>query len=168
MSSLALEPFQPDLNTWKVLAIGKEDVEPAKLPTLATAELEAKRAQDAQIGPTIDADSALRAAPPGRVSELRTKYEMENTKMQELKRAYNAAKAAAAMEEEITLFSLGVREMQSVRELGGTVHTRRVEVAITTSQGNTRSYNIHMRRYLLQGPTLTREGRWVIIRFEPV
>lgn len=168
MSSLALEPFQPDLRTWKVVTIGKEDVEPAKLPELAKAEMEAKRAQDAQIGPTLDADSALRAAPPGRVSELRTKYEMENAKMQELKRAYNAAKAAAAMEEEMTLFSLGVREMQSVREFGGTVHTRKVEVAITTSQGNTRSYNILMRRYLLQGPTLSREGRWVIIRFEPV
>src|SRR5512136_1322299 len=92
MSSMALEPLQPELGSWSIISIGPEKIEPANLPELNKAEIEAKKLQDAQIGPTIDADSALKdaqyemdtsrsaggkAAAKKRVDELQAKYDVE-------------------------------------------------------------------------------------------
>jgi hypothetical protein len=185
MSSMALEPFQPELGSWSLVKVGEEKIEPAKLPELNKAEIEAKKLQDAQIGPTIDADSALKdaqyemdtsrsaagkAAAKRKVDELQAKYDIENGKMQEFKRAYNTAKAAAAAEEEITMFSLGARELATVRDLVGEVHYKDVEVSITTKAGATKNYKLAMRMYQLNDEVnnIPHRGRWVIIRFEPL
>jgi hypothetical protein len=185
MSSMALDPFQPELGSWRVVSISPEKVEPATLPALNKAEIEAKKLQDAQIGPTIDADTALKdaqyekdtsrsaagkAAAQKKVDELQAKYDIENGKMQEFKKAYNAAKAAAAEEEEITMFSLGARELPTVRELTGDVHSKEVVVAITTKSGTTKNYKLPMRQYLLkdEANNLPHRGQWKIIKFEPL
>ena len=185
MSSMALEPFQPELGSWKIVTIGEEKIEPASLPQLNAAEIEAKKAQDAQIGPTIDADTAVKdaqfemdttrsasakAALKRQVAELQAKYDAENAKMQELKRVYNAAKAASATEEEMTMFSLGARELPVVRELVGDVHSKTVEISVTNRAGSTRNYRLEMRQYLLRDEAnkIPHRGRWVIIRFEPL
>lgn len=185
LSSMALEPFQPDMVSWKIVAIGEEKIAPASLPELNKAEMEAKKAQDAQVGPTLDADSALKdaqydmdtarsaggkAAAKKKVEELQVAYDAENAKMQEFKKAYNAAKAAAAAEEQMTLFSLGERELATVRELTGNVHSKEVDVAIETKVGGTKNYRLFMRQYLLRDEALgiNRRGQWKIIRFEPL
>ncbi len=185
MSSIALEPFQPELGSWKVVSIGEEKIEPASLPALNAAEIEAKKAQDAQIGPTIDANTLLqdaqyekdtsrsaagKAAAQRKIDELQAKYDVENGKMQEYKRVYNAAKAAAAAEEEMTMFSLGARELPVVRELVGDVHTKNVEIAVTNRAGATKNYKLLMKQYLLRDEVnkLPHRGRWVIIKFEPL
>lgn len=185
MSSMALEPFQPELGSWKIVSIGEEKIEPASLPQLNAAEIEAKKAQDAQIGPTIDADTAVKdaqfemdttrsasakAALKRQVDELQAKYDAENAKMQELKRVYNASKAASAAEEEMTMFSLGARELPVVRELVGDVHSKTVEISVTNRAGETKNYRLEMRQYLLRDEAnkIPHRGRWVIIRFEPL
>jgi len=185
MSSMALEPFQPELGSWKIVSIGEEKIAPASLPQLNAAEIEAKKAQDAQIGPTIDADTAVKdaqfemdttrsasakAALKRQVDELQAKYDAENAKMQELKRVYNAAKAASATEEEMTMFSLGARELPVVRELVGDVHSKTVEISVTNRAGETKNYRLEMRQYLLRDEAnkIPHRGRWVIIRFEPL
>ncbi|OGD25953.1 MAG: hypothetical protein A2V57_09350 [Candidatus Aminicenantes bacterium RBG_19FT_COMBO_65_30] len=185
MSSMALEPFQPDLNSWNIVSVGPENIEPASLPALNKAEIEAKKAQDAQIGPTVDAGELLKdaeyekdtsrsaagkAAAQRKIDELKAKYDIENGKMQELKKAYNAAKAAAAAEEEMTMFSLGERELATVRELTGNVHSKDVEIAIKTKSGTTRNYKLIMKNYLLRDEVnnINHRGRWVIIKFEPL
>jgi len=185
MSSIALDPFQPELGSWSIVKIGQEKIEQATLPALNKAEVEAKRLQDAQIGPTLDADSALKdaqyemdtsrsaagkAAAKRRVDELQAKYDVENGKMQELKKGYNAAKAAAAAEEEITMFSLGARELPVVRDLTGEVHFKDVEVSVTTRAGVTKTYKLAMRMYNLkdEANNIRHPGRWVIIKFEPL
>ncbi|HOW85872.1 MAG TPA: hypothetical protein P5119_01790 [Candidatus Aminicenantes bacterium] len=185
MSSMALEPLQPELGSWSVLSIGVEKIEPATLPGLNTAEIEAKKLQDAQIGPTIDADSAVKdaqfdmdttrssaakAALKKKVDELQAKYDIENGKMQEYKKAYNAAKTAAAEEEEMTMFSLGVRELPNVRMLTGNVHSKDVDVSITNRAGVTKKYKLLLKQYLLkdEASNLAHRGRWVIIKFEPI
>ena len=185
MSSMALRPFQPELDSWKIVSIGEETVEPATLPELNAAEVEAKKLQDAQIGPTIDANTALQDAQYERdtsrsaagkraaqrlVDELQVKYDEENAKMQELKKAYNDAKAAAAAEEEMTMFSLGARELPLVRQLTGQVHSKEVVVAITDQGGQTKNYKLNMRRYDLrdEASNIPYPGRWVIIDFEPL
>lgn len=185
LSSMALEPFQPEMTAWNMVSVGEEKIEPAKLPELNKAEMEAKKAQDNQIGPTIDADTLLKdaqyekdtsrsaagkAAAQRKIDELQVKYDAENAKMQEFKKAYNAAKAAAAAEEEMTMFSLAARELATVRELTGTVHSKEVEVAITTKAGGSKNYRLYMRQYLLQDEVnrIPHRGQWKIIRFEPL
>jgi len=185
MSSMALDPFQPELGSWSIVNIGPEKVEPASLPALNKAEIEAKKLQDAQIGPTIDADTALKdaqyekdtsrsaggkAAAQKKIDELQKLYDVQNGKMQEFKKAYNAAKAAAASEEEMTMFSLGARELATVRELTGDVHSKDVEVAITNRSGATKNYKLTMKQYLLKDEVnnIPHRGRWVIIKFQPL
>ena len=185
MASMALEPFQPDMVSWEIISIGPEDIKPASLADLNKIEIEAKKAQDAQIGPTLDADALLKdaqdekdlarsaagkAAAQRKIDELQLKYDAENGKMQELKKAYSAAKAAAAAEEEMTMFSLGVRELATVRELTGNVHSKNVEIAIKTKAGGTKNYRLNMRQYLLRDEVnaINHRGRWVIIKFEPL
>jgi hypothetical protein len=185
MSSMALDPLQPELGSWSVVSIGAEKVEPASLPALNKAEIEAKKLQDAQIGPTIDADTALKdaeyerdtsrsgagkAAAQRKVDELKAKYETENAKMQDLKKAYNAAKAAAAAEEEMTMFSLGARELPNVRDLTGEVRSKDVEIAITNRAGVTKNYKLLLKNYTLtdEANKIPHRGRWVIIKFEPL
>jgi len=185
MSSMALDPLQPELGSWDIVSIGVEKVEPASLPALNKAEIEAKKLQDAQIGPTIDADSALKdaqyekdtsrsaagkAAAQRKIDELQAKYDIENGKMQEFKKAYNAAKTAAAAEEEMTMFSLGARELANVRELTGDVHSKDIEVAITNRAGVKKNYKLLMKNYMLkdEANNVRHPGRWVIIKFEPL
>jgi hypothetical protein len=185
MSSMALEPFQPELGSWSIVSIGVEKIEPASLPALNKAEIEAKKLQDAQIGPTIDADTAVKdaqfemdttrsasakAALKKQVAELQAKYDIENGKMQELKKVYNAAKAAAAAEEERTMFSLGQRELATVRSLTGNVHSKDVEIAITLTSGAVKNYKLLLKQYTLRDEAngIPHRGRWVIIKFEPL
>jgi hypothetical protein len=185
MSSMALEPFQPDMESWDLVSVGEEKVSPATLPDLNAAEVEAKKAQDAQIGPTLDADSALKDAQYERdtsrsaagkraaqklVDELQVKYDAENAKMQDLKRAYTEAKAAAAAEEEMTMFSLGQRELPVVRSLTGEVHSKDVEIAIKMKNGQVKNYKLLLKQYELkdEANNLRHPGRWVIIHFEPL
>jgi len=185
MSRMALEPFQPDMTSWNIVSISPEKIEPAKLPDLNKAEIEAKKAQDAQIGPTIDADTLLKdaqyekdtsrsaggkAAAQRKIDELQAKYDAENAKMQAFKKDFNIAKAAAAAEEEMTMFSLGARELATVRELTGNVHSKEIEVAITTKAGGMKNYKLIMKQYVLKDEvnTINHRGRWVILRFEPL
>lgn len=185
MSSMALEPFQPDMESWELLSVGEEQIAPATLPDLNAAEVAAKKAQDDQIGPTLDADAALKDAQYERdtsrsaagkraaqklVDELQVKYDEENAKMQDFKRAYNEAKAAAAAEEEMTMFSLGQRELPIVRSLTGEVHSKDVEISIKMKDGQTKRYKLLLKQYELkdEANNLRYPGRWVIIHFEPL
>lgn len=185
MASMALEPFQPDMVSWEIVNIGPEKIEPASLPELNKTEIEAKKAQDAQIGPTIDADTLLKdaqdekdlsrsaagkAAAQRKIDDLQAKYDIEYGKMQEFKKAYTNAKAAAAAEEEMTMFSLGLRELATVRELTGNVHSKEVEVSIKTQAGPAKSYRLDMRQYLLRDEAngVNYRGQWKIIKFEPL
>ena len=182
MASMALEPAQWDVASWKIVSVTPEKIEPVSLPALNQKEMDAKKAQDAQIGPTMDSDAALanakdeldlartagaKTVAKKKVDEGQAKYDAEYNKMKDLKKSYNEAKAAAAAEEQITLFSLGVRELAGVRELTGNVHSKDVMVQIKTKQGVTKDYRLLMRMYQVQtGGAQRLPSRWVIIKFE--
>jgi hypothetical protein len=184
MSSMALDPLQPELGSWSIVSIGPEKIEPFNLAEMNQKEIDAKKAQDAQIGPTIDADSALKdaqyekdtsrsaagkAAAQRKIDELQKTYDIQNGKMQEAKKAYNEAKSAAAVQESMAMFSLGVREMPTIRELAGEVHQKDVVVAITNRAGVKKEYKLDMRQYALKDASGRRiPSRWVIIKFEPL
>lgn len=185
LSSLALEPFRPDVATWEVVYSGPETSAASPWPMLLRRMEAAREAQDAQIGPTIDADTALKDAQyemdmarsasakdalRRKVEDLQGKYDAENARMQELKRAYNDAKSAHALEEEKTLFSLGMRELPPGGPWAGTVYAREARVAIRTGDGASATYRFRFVRYVLEhgGTGQTLQGRWVIVGIQPV
>jgi len=184
MASMALEPAQWDLGSWQIVSVSPEKIEPLVLVDLNKKEIDAKKAQDAQIGPTMDSDTILanakdeldlarsggaKAVAKKKVEEAQAKYDTEFAKMKEYKKAYSDAKAAAAAEEQATLFSLGLRELPTVRDLTGSVHSKDVVVKITTKQGQAKTYKLPMRMYEVKGEGGQRmSSRWVITRFEPV
>ncbi|MDH4196979.1 MAG: hypothetical protein OEW05_06210 [Candidatus Aminicenantes bacterium] len=185
MSSMALEPITVEVASWRLTKAGEEAVLPAVLPELNTKEAEAKKALEQHIGPTMDAKDALdtaqeeldlartggaKAQARKKVEELQAAYDQIYALHKDMQKAYNDTKAAAAKEEEITRFSLGVRELANIRDLTGNVHSKEVEVVVTSKAGVDKGYRIQIRRYLLRDEALNlnHNGRWVIVRFDPL
>lgn len=185
MSSIALEPAQMDYTSWAILSVTPEKIEPATLPDLAKEEADAKKALEQHIAPTMDAKDLLDAAKedqdlartPGaravakkKVEELQAKFDEEYNKQKDLQKAYNDAKAAAAAEEQITAFSIGVRDLANIRDLTGNVHSKDVEIRVTFKDGGVKKYRLSMRMYDLKDEALnlSHTGRWIITRFEQI
>lgn len=185
MSTMALQPIQIELDSWEILNVGPEEVKPAVLPELNAKELELKKQVEQNIGPTVEAKDLLdiaqeeyelartgsaKAAAKRKVDDLQAKYDAQYAMHKDLQQEYNMAKKAAADEEEITKFSLGVRELLTIRDLTGNVHSKEVDVAIKNKSGATLKYRLYMRQYALKDEVnnLRHNGRWIIIRFEPM
>lgn len=185
MSSMALQPRQFDLDSWEITNVSPEHIEPAILPELNVKELELKKAMEQNVGPTVEAKDLLdlaqeeldmartagaRAAARKKVEQLQAEYDTQYAKHRELQQNYNEARAAGADEEQITKFSLGVRELPTVRDLTGDVHAKEVDIAIRTKAGQMLNYRLYMRQYRLMDEVshLRHNGRWIIVRFDPI
>jgi len=68
------------------------------------------------------------------------------------------------------MFSLGARELATVRELTGNVHSKDLEVSITTKAGGLKNYKLTIKQYLLKDEVnnIPHRGRWIILKFEPL
>jgi hypothetical protein len=185
MSQMALEPLQLDVASWKIVSVSPEEITPFTLPELDKKEAELKKELEDHVGPTIDAKDALdaaledvdlartasaRAAARKKAEEAQAKYDEEYAKHQELQKAYNDAKDASLKEEEIAKFSIGVRDLPSIRYLTGNVHSKDVVISITPKGGQAKEYRLPMRRYVLteEASGARYNGQWKIIRFEPI
>ncbi len=111
---------------------------------------------------------AAKAAAKKKVDELQAKYDQTFSEHRELQKNYNEAKAAAAREEEITAFSLGIRSLANIRDLSGDVHSKEVTVRVKEKSGTSRNYRFHLRQYVLKDPatSMNLKGRWVIVKSE--
>jgi hypothetical protein len=184
MSSMALEPLTMEATGFDVISVTNEKIEPAILADLNKKEAELKRKLEEHVGPTIDAKDALdgakeeldsartkgaKQAAQKKVDELQAKYDQEFGLHKELQKNYNDAKSAAAREEEITAFSLAARDLATIRDLTGEVHSKDVELKVKTKTGD-KNYKLYMRSYNLKDETtgLKHNGRWVIVKFEPL
>lgn len=185
MSTMALEPFDMDVKSWDIISVSEEVIEPAPLPELNKKELEFKKKLEDHVGVTLDARDALdeaefelenartraaKNAARAKVDELQAKYDETYEEHKELQKQYNESKAAAAREEEITLFSLGAGEIPNVRDLTGDSQSKEVDVKIVIKEEEEKTYRFYLRRYELRDEAmgLDRRGRWVIVLFEPV
>jgi IS1 family transposase len=114
--------------------------------------------------------AGAKAAAKKKVDELQAKYDEEYNAHKELQKQYNDAKAAAATEEQITAFSLGIRDLANIRDLIGNVHSKEVDIKVTTKDGATKDYRLYMRMYDLRDEALNLHhlGQWKIIKFEPL
>jgi hypothetical protein len=185
LSTMALEPVTMDLASWKVIKAGEEKIEPAKLPDLNTQEMDVKKKMEGHIEPVMKAKDALdaakdeydtartggaRAAAKAKVDAAQKAYDDEYALHNDLKKGYNDAKAAAQKEEDITNFSLGAGQLASIRDLKGQIHTKDVEIAVTSRDGSVKNYAIQIKMYSLKDEALNvaHRGRWVIISFKAV
>jgi hypothetical protein len=185
MSSMALEPLTMDISGFDIVSVSPTKVEPAVLAALGAKEAELKKKLEDHVGPTIDAKDALdvakeeldtartkaaKQAAQKKVDEMQAMYDQEFGLHKDLQKNYNDAKGAAAREEEITAFSLGAKNLANIRELIGNVSSKEVEIKVHPKAGGDKSYKLSMRSYSLkeEGSGLKHNGRWVIIKFEPL
>ncbi len=185
LSTMALEPMTMEVDSWKVTKVSEEKIEPAKLPDLNTQEMEFKKKMEAHIEPVMKAKDALdaakdeydtartggaRGAAKVKVDAAQKAYDEEYSLHNELKKGYNDAKAAAQKEEDITYFSLGVKDLASIRDLKGTIHNKDVEVAVTDKAGAVKNFSLKMIMYSLkdEAQNLNHRGRWVITKFTAI
>jgi len=185
MSTMALEPLHLEVTSWEIVSVSPEKIDPARLPGLNKAELDLKKAVDAQVGPTMEAGddlqnakdekdmartAAAKAAAQKKIDEFQAKYDAENKKIQDLKKSYNEAKAAAMTEEETTKLSLGVRELAAIRDLTGDVHSKSVEIKVKDKSGAFKNYRLAMKLFMLkdESTSMRLNGHWIVTKFEPV
>ena len=179
MSSMALEPIELDLESWELVSVTEERIESVSLPDLNKKELDLKKTEEDHRNPVLEAQDFLYAAKDEldlartgaaknaarrKVEELQAKYDEEYAKHNEIRAEYTAAREAAATEEQITAFSLGVRELLGIRDLGGEVHFKEVDLKVKLKDGTEKGYRAYLRMYELEEH---HRGRWIITRFEP-
>lgn len=183
MSTMALEPVDMDVEKWKIAAASEVEVNPPILPELNKKELELKKKVEESVVTTLDARDALdvaefelenartsaaKRAARKKVDDLKAEYDEIYEIHKQLQKDYNEAKTAAAREEEITMFSLGARELPNVREFTGEVYYQTVDVKVTNSEGEEKTYRFYLRRYNLKDESLNvdHRGRWIIVDIE--
>lgn len=184
MSTIAIEPISMDVDSWEIVQVSEERVEPAALTAMNKTELELKKKLEDHIGPVMDSEDALyaakdelenarsgaaRAAAKKKVEEAQAQYEQRREYHRRLQKEYNDAKAAAVKEEEISLFSLGAGQLPTIRDLTGTAFSKEGEVKVKGRDGAEKKYRFFMRRYDLRDEALNlhHRGRYIIVKFEP-
>lgn len=182
MSTMAVEPISMDVESWEIISVSEEKIEPASLPEMNRLELELKKKVEESVGITLDAKDELldaeyerdqartraaRRAAQNKIKELQATYDEIYATHQQLQTDYNEAKAATAREEQIASFSLGAGDITNIRDLTGEVHSREVDIKVVGKEA-TKNYRLYLRMFNLKDEVLNvnRRGQWKIIKFE--
>jgi hypothetical protein len=183
MSTMAIDPIKIEAESWKILKVTEEKIEPASIADFGKKEADLKKAYDGSSAPALDAKDTLdtakdefnsartaaaKAAAKAKVDEAQKKFDEAYKNNRDLLNQYNEAKAAAAKEEEITSFSLGAGQLPNIRDLKGNVHSKDVDVEVKAKDGAAKVYKITIKMYDLkdEAANINRRGRWVITKFE--
>lgn len=182
MSTMAVEPISMDVESWEIISVSEERIEPASLPEMNRLELELKKKVEESVGITLDAKDELldaeyerdqartraaRRAAQNKIKELQATYDEIYATHQQLQTDYNEAKAATAREEQIASFSLGAGDITNIRDLTGQVHSKEVDIKVVGKEA-TKNYRLYLRVFNLKDEVLNvnRRGQWKIIKFE--
>ncbi len=182
MSTMALEPISMDVESWEIVSVSEEKIEPASLPEMNRLELELKKKVEESVGITLDAKDELldaeyerdqartraaRRVAQNKAKELQAAYDEIYTVHQQLQIDYNEAKTATAREEQIASFSLGAGDIANIRDLTGQVHSKEVDIKVVGKEA-TKNYRLYLIIYNLKDEVLNvnRRGQWKIIKFE--
>jgi hypothetical protein len=185
LSTMALEPVTMEVGSWKLTKVSEEKIVPATLADLNAKELDIKKQMEGHIEPVMKAKDVLdgakdeydtartggaRGAAKAKVDAAQKAYDAEYALHNELKKGYNDAKSAAQKEEDLTYFSLGVKDLASIRDLKGEVHTKDLEVAVTDKAGAVKNFALTIVMYDLKDEALKLDhhGRWVITKFQTI
>lgn len=182
MSTIAVEPISMDVESWEIISVSEERIEPASLPEMNRLELELKKKVEESVGITMDAKDELldaeyerdqartraaRRAAQNKIKELQATYDEIYAVHQQLQTDYNEAKTATAREEQIASFSLGAGDITNIRDLTGQVHSKEVDIKVVGKEA-TKNYRLYLRVFNLKDEVLNvnRRGQWKIIKFE--
>jgi len=184
MATMAIDPQSIDEQSWQITSVSPEETKPYDLPELNKKELELKKKLEDHVGPVMEAEDAkytaeeelktartggARAAAKQKVEQATAKYDQEREVHRQLQKDYNDAKAAAQKEQDIALFSLAEREMPTIRDMTGTIHSKTVDVKVVDKSGQTKNYRFYLEQYALKDEAsgYTRNGAWKIVKLEP-
>ena len=182
LTAMALSPISLNADSYEILSVTEEVIEPATLPDLNKKYLDIKKLADESVQTTLTVSdeldnakfeeetsrtTAAKRAARTKVSAAQAKYDEQYEKTKNLRTEQNDAEAAAAKEEEITLFSLGVQELINVRDLTGDVAFKEVTVRTVGDEG-TKDYKFFLREYTLidEATNTSWRGRYKIISIE--
>lgn len=185
MATMSINPESIEAQSWQITNVSVEETKPFDLPDLNKKELELKKKLEDHVGPVMDAEDAkyaaeeqlkdartggARAAAKKKVEEATAKYEQEREVHRQLQKDYNDAKAAAQRLQDIALFSLAEREMPTVRDMTGTVHSKTVDVKVVDKSGQTKNYRFYLQQYMLKDEAsgYARNGAWKIVKLETI
>jgi hypothetical protein len=187
MASMSVEPVSIDHDSWEIVSVSEEKIEPTNLLELGKAEMEFKKKLEEHVGPVMDAEDALygaqedlkaartgasRAAAKRKVDEMQAKFDEEREIHRELQRNYNESKDAAQKERDIAVFSVigPTGELPNIMDLTGTVHSKDVDVKVINKAGEEKLYRFNLKRYELrdEAADINHRGRWIIVKFGPV
>lgn len=174
MSAMAISPISIKADSYEILSVTEEVIEPATLPDLNKKYLDIKKQVEDSIGITLAASdeldnakfaeettrtAAAKRAARTKVNAAQTKYDEQYEKHKNNQIEKNDAEAEAQKEEEITLFSLGIKELLNVRDLTGEVSFKEVTLRTVGDEG-TKDYKFFLRMYTLQDFP---KGRYIIV-----
>ena len=184
MSAMAISPISIKADSYEILSVTEEVIEPAKLPDLNKKYLDIKKQVDDSIGITLAASdeldnakfaeetsrtTAAKRAARTKVSEAQIKYDEQYEKHKNSQIEQNDAEAEAKKEEGITLFSLGVQDLINVRDLTGEVSFKEVTLRTVGDEG-TKDYKFFLRMYNLKDESTNHlwKGRYIIVSIVPL
>ncbi len=174
MSAMAISPISIKADSYEILSVTEEVIEPATLPDLNKKYLDIKKQVEDSIGITLAASdeldnekfaeetartAAAKRAARTKVSAAQTKYDEQYEKHKNIQIEKNDAEAEAQKEEDITLFSLGIQELLNIRDLTGEVSFKEVTLRTVGDEG-TKDYKFFLRMYTLQDFP---KGRYIIV-----
>ena len=185
MATMTIDTQSIEAQSWQIVSVSPEETKPFDLPDLNKKELELKKKLEDHVGPVMEAEDAkysaeedlktartggARAAAKKKVEEATAKYDQERDVHRQLQKDYNDAKAAAQREQDIALFSLAEREMPSIRDMTGTIHSKTVDVKVVDKSGQTKNFRFYLERYILkdEAANYMRNGAWKIVKLEPI
>jgi len=182
LTAMAISPISLNADSYEILSVTEEVIVPATLPDLNMNYLEIKKLADASVQSTLaisdeldnakfeeesSRTTAAKRAARTKVSAAQAKYDEQYEETKKLRTEQNDAETAAKKEEEITLFSLGVLELITVRVLTGDVAFKEVTLRTVGDEG-TKEYKFFLRKYTLKDEASNQSwrGRYKIIVIE--
>lgn len=179
MSSMAIAPISLNADSYEILSVTEEVIEPVTLPDLNKKYLDIKKQVDDSIGITLAASdeldnakfaeettrtAAAKRAARTKVNVAQTKYDEQYEKHKNVQIEKNDAEAEAQKEEGVTLFSLGVKDLINVRDLTGEVSFKEVTLRTVGDEG-TKDYKFFLRMYNLKDESTNHlwKGRYIIV-----
>ena len=182
LSSMAIAPISIKAESYEILSVTEEVIQPATLPDLNKKFLDIKKQADDSVGITLATSdeldnakfeeetartAAAKRAARTKVSAAQVKYDEQYEKHKNIQVEKNDAEAAADREEVITLFSLGVQELINVRDLTGDVIFKELTVRTVGEEG-TKDYKFFLRKYTLKDEAMNQNwrGRFIFVSIE--
>lgn len=184
LSAMAIAPISIKAESYEILSVTEEVIQPATLPDLNKKYLDIKKQVEDSVSITLSSSdeldnakfeeetartAAAKRAARTKVSAAQVKYDEQYEKHKNIQVEKNDAEAAADKEETITLFSLGVQELLNVRDLTGEVVFKELTVRIVGEEG-TRDYKFFLRKYTLKDEVMNQSwrGRFIFVKIEPL